>query len=1250
MNAFDAQIKIGVVGLSDVQALEARVKSLQKTVNKNVRIRVDAEGQERIVERLVVSLERVNIAATKANRALNSVDVNSWIQLRQGVETYVDALEQQLSVQQKINRAIDEEINKRRGINPAQYSRPAGPGNAVGENAFRNRQRQDAAVEARALTFEQRLQAVRKRNADQLLREQEARRLASEQRVQTARRRIGESIGSGLIGGAFPALFGQGGAVALGGGIGGLAGGLLGGAGGFAGGIVGSAIGLQLENITGALKKPTEAIDLLTAAGVKLDAKTLELIDSYNESGDALAAQRIAYEQLVETFGQDAVNKFIEADKAVQELSDNAGELTRELLVGLTPVIRGLAEAASDAVPFLRDFFQTLQQNRQESEIRGQAANETVRQFGVLGSLSLEARGFQSELENRLRANAEFNERAASQEIAKPSEITAQEQLRAAQQRQKADEKAAREREQQAKRLAELQQRYAEQLYRNQVDLQRAQFDAETSLLNRRIEITERLIRAEEEVIALRTNAGVARDQVSLLFELFAGLRGNRDELEGFNRELQGAQMRLQQLQQAPPAMMPNPMTGMGGAAGGQQAISSLVSLAQGAGFRGDSAAIMAAIAMAESSGNPRAHNPRPPDNSYGLWQINMLGAMGPERRRQFGIGNNEQLFDPRINARAAAQIYQSQGFNAWSVYKSGAYRQFLPAARQALGSGGPDMPMQIPVDSFVPDQVGQLQQQGQIEQQAAAVAGLRQELAALQDVLPVLDELDLERYLERTTNVFADQATQISENSQALMDRNRLLMEGMRPEQADLQVRLNEIDRQAADRLGAVANDEVISQLRSSGAPEELVSAVVKATEEVIRRSAQQLKDAEEARFANQETARGLEVFRQQSQGLQDTNAELSLLIGALSEGRDGLSEVEEAILRYGDAWQIATQQQRESIIALAQQKEALRNQLEDLRELREFSQDLGGTISESLIGGLAGIVTGTRTIEQAFADMFAGIADAFLQQAQRMLREYLSNQIFSGLFSLLGGGLGAFSGPSFSAAAPDLLGGFFGGASPLPSSVLPGLATGGPASAGKPYLVGEEGPELFIPGISGRVLSANETADYLTDAEIRALEGAAEAADGSTGIGGNSTTNVDARRTSNRSDTSQRFDSSSASSYVQQQARSIAAAAGGNGASSSTSSESSLFSDTRAMINTANAVMQQRESESSIMEAVRSDSEQGRSVTVEWRKVGDLDVVTREQLIGAMTQAERRGARKGKEMVLSGVKRDPSFRRQMR
>jgi phage-related minor tail protein len=39
-----------------------------------------------------------------------------------------------------------------------------------------------------------------------------------------------------------------------------------------------------------------------------------------------------------------------------------------------------------------------------------------------------------------------------------------------------------------------------------------------------------------------------------------------------------------------------------------------------------------------------------------------------------------------------------------------------------------------------------------------------------------------------------------------------------------------------------------------------------------------------------------------------------------------------------------------------------------------------------------------------------------------------------------------------------------------------IPGLASGGPAKAGQPYIVGEKGPELFVPQASGTVVPNNQ------------------------------------------------------------------------------------------------------------------------------------------------------------------------------
>lgn len=137
----------------------------------------------------------------------------------------------------------------------------------------------------------------------------------------------------------------------------------------------------------------------------------------------------------------------------------------------------------------------------------------------------------------------------------------------------------------------------------------------------------------------------------------------------------------------------------------GKLTVGQLLTLARAAGFSStrrhlglqeDRMAV--AIALGESGGDPRAHNPVPPDNSYGLWQINMIGNLGPARRKQFGIKSNDELFNPAINARAAKMVFDEVGgsFRPWSVYTSGSWLRYRSKVQNAEPSGSVPTPEQV--------------------------------------------------------------------------------------------------------------------------------------------------------------------------------------------------------------------------------------------------------------------------------------------------------------------------------------------------------------------------------------------------------------------------------------------------------------------------------------------------------------------------------------------------------------------------
>jgi len=87
-------------------------------------------------------------------------------------------------------------------------------------------------------------------------------------------------------------------------------------------------------------------------------------------------------------------------------------------------------------------------------------------------------------------------------------------------------------------------------------------------------------------------------------------------------------------------------------------------------GFRGQDLVVAWAIAKKESNGRPLAFNGnhKTGDSSYGVFQINMIDELGPDRRTKFDLDSNAELFNPVKNAEIA--YYMSKGGEDWSSWK----------------------------------------------------------------------------------------------------------------------------------------------------------------------------------------------------------------------------------------------------------------------------------------------------------------------------------------------------------------------------------------------------------------------------------------------------------------------------------------------------------------------------------------------------------------------------------------------------
>lgn len=167
----------------------------------------------------------------------------------------------------------------------------------------------------------------------------------------------------------------------------------------------------------------------------------------------------------------------------------------------------------------------------------------------------------------------------------------------------------------------------------------------------------------------------------------------------------------------------------------------------------------------------------------------------------------------------------------------------------------------------------------------------------------------------------------------------------------------------------------------------------------------------------------------------------------------------------------------------------------LSDETIAKEYAQTFGESTDQmTVFAEQAG-----RNIQDAFAeflfDPFKGGLDGMITGFEQTLRKMAAQEIASsvmdsvGAWGKTGGGAGSFLG--------DLVGSVFGK-----------RAMGGPVSGGTPYVVGERGPELFVPQASGTIVpndkmgrsvtvinnfTLSQPADRRTQEQVAAMAGAA-------------------------------------------------------------------------------------------------------------------------------------------------------------
>jgi tape measure domain-containing protein len=151
-----------------------------------------------------------------------------------------------------------------------------------------------------------------------------------------------------------------------------------------------------------------------------------------------------------------------------------------------------------------------------------------------------------------------------------------------------------------------------------------------------------------------------------------------------------------------------------------------------------------------------------------------------------------------------------------------------------------------------------------------------------------------------------------------------------------------------------------------------------------------------------------------------------------------------------------------RTDIDLLGQQDKALQSVLDKYPQIGEAAS----AASQLATQGTMEMINGTKSAQQVFADFLNSIVDILMKSAAQMIAQYIAigvARMFAGVPSSAATGGAKYGASAFSGAGM--------GSTGFSLPFLGARANGGSVMAGQPYLVGERGPELFMPGRSGGI-----------------------------------------------------------------------------------------------------------------------------------------------------------------------------------
>ena len=336
-------------------------------------------------------------------------------------------------------------------------------------------------------------------------------------------------------------------------------------------------------------------------------------------------------------------------------------------------------------------------------------------------------------------------------------------------------------------------------------------------------------------------------------------------------------------------------------------------------------------------------------------------------------------------------------------------------------------------IDAGVRERTAQLETGQTIGQLSGDVSSLQRqtEIARLNNDL-TNDRVVLLRQVEIITKATSEIDALEAETQANLLDTNLKQVNAAKIKKIEAQqvLDLAKLEVDAQNAVASATEKATREQERAARAQERAAKIAERAAEKAEKARMKELQDRIDIAARERQKELDLEAsFQKRITGIAN---ETKLLQGQI----DGNEELVRKQIEINTLVELFGKEKREQIELFVNEKFQIAEQNKLLQKQKQIYSQIGSSISDGVVGAIQAAVDGTKSLAEVASNTLRNLANQLLTLGINT--------------ALKGTGLGIFSN-------------------------LPGFANGGRPPVGRPSIVGERGPELFVPRSSGTIVPNN-------------------------------------------------------------------------------------------------------------------------------------------------------------------------------